>query len=64
MRGKLRDKRTDTKRDNFKRELIERRRTNKRDNRSLIAKLYQQYEEEDDILLDDEEEVLVENTQK
>jgi len=52
------------KRDNLKRESLERRRANKRDNRSLIAKLYQQYEEEDDILLDDEEEVLVENTQK
>jgi len=52
------------KRDNLKRESLERRRANKRDNRSLIAKLYQQYEEEDDVLLDDEKEVLVENTQK
>ena len=64
MRGKLRDKRSEMKRDNLKRESLERRRANKLDNRSLIAKLYQQYEEEDDILLDDEEEVLVENTQK
>ena len=64
MRGKLRDKRSEMKRDNLKRESLERLRANKRDNRSLIAKLYQQYEEEDDILLDDEEEVLVENTQK
>ena len=34
MRGKLRDKRVE-KRDNFKRELMERRRINKRDNRNL-----------------------------
>ncbi len=62
MRGKLRDKRSEMKRDN-KRESLERRRTNKRDNRSLVVKLYQQYEEEDDFLLDNEE-ALVESTQK
>jgi len=63
MRGKLRDKRSETKRDNLKRESLERRRTNKGDNRSIVVKLYEQYEQEDDVLLDDEE-VLVENTQK
>ncbi len=36
MRGKLRDKRATGKRDVFKREVIERRRTTKRDNRPLI----------------------------
>jgi ATP-dependent helicase/DNAse subunit B len=63
MRGKLRDKRSEMKRYNLKRESLERRRTNKRDNRSLVVKLYQQYEEEDNFLRDDEE-VLVESTQK
>jgi hypothetical protein len=36
MRGKLRDKRATGKRDIFKREVIERRRTTKRDNRPLV----------------------------
>jgi hypothetical protein len=36
MRGKLRDKRAIGKRDIFKREVIERRRTTKRDNRPLV----------------------------
>ncbi|MBA2391480.1 MAG: hypothetical protein H0V70_01895 [Ktedonobacteraceae bacterium] len=36
MRGKLRDKRATGKRDIFKREVIEKRRTTKRDNRPLI----------------------------
>ena len=36
MRGKLRDKRAVTKRDFFKREVIERRRPSKRDSRSII----------------------------
>lgn len=36
MRGKLRDKRAIGKRDIFKREVIERRRTTKRENRPLV----------------------------
>jgi len=45
MRGKLRDKRSELKRDYLKRESLERRRTNKRDNRSLNVQLHQQFEE-------------------
>jgi hypothetical protein len=63
MRGKLRDKRPETKRDNFKRASLERRHTNKRDSRSLAVQLHQQYEQEDDYNLDDEE-ILVESAQK
>jgi hypothetical protein len=55
MRGKLRDKRTEARRDIFKREVFVRRRTNKRDNRPLT---WQLQELEDDNLLDgDEDEV-------
>ena len=50
MRGKLRDKRTETRRDIFKREVFERRRTNKRDNRSMLW-----LSQEDDDLLDVDE---------
>ena len=66
MRGKLRDKRSELKRDYFKRESLERRRTNKRNNRSHIVQLHQQFEEEDNFprSLDEEEEMLVENAQK
>jgi hypothetical protein len=63
MRGKLRDKRTDLKRDRFKRELIERRRTNKRENRISMVWLNQQLEQEEEYQLLDEEELL-ENKQK
>jgi hypothetical protein len=56
MRGKLRDKRTEARRDIFKREVFERRRTNKRDNRSLT---WQIQELEDDNLLDGDEEAAV-----
>ena len=52
MRGKLRDKRTETRRDVFKREIFERRRMNKRDNRSLA---WQLRELEDENLLDGDE---------
>ena len=63
MRGKLRDKRPDLKRERFKRELIERRRTNKRENRISMVWLNQQLEqEESDQLLEEEE--LLENKQK
>ena len=54
MRGKLRDKRTDARRDRMKRDLLERRRPVKRDNR-MVAILSQQFE--DEFLLDDEEEL-------
>ena len=54
MRGKLRDKRTDARRDRMKRDLLERRRPVKRDNR-MVAILGQQFE--DEFLLDDEEEL-------
>lgn len=58
MRGKLRDKRTDLKRDRFKRELIERRRTNKRENRTSMVWLNQQREQEEEYQLLEEEELL------
>ena len=63
MRGKLRDKHTDLKRDRFKRELIERRRTNKRENRISMVWLNQQLEQEEEYQLLEEEELL-ENKQK
>ena len=52
MRGKLRDKRTETRRDIFKREVFERKRTNKRENRPLT---WQLQELEDDNLPDGDE---------
>lgn len=63
MRGKLRDKHTEMKRDNFKRQLMDRRRTNKRENRISVLWLNQQLEQEEDALLD-KEELLVENNPK
>jgi hypothetical protein len=61
MRGKLRDKRSETKRDIFKREVIERRRTNKRDNRPQVW-----LNQEDEYLPDEEgdDEALVEVPQQ
>ncbi len=54
MRGKLRDKRVDVRRDQFKRETAEHRRpSNRRENRSLFW-LNQQLEEEDGYLTEDE----------
>ena len=64
MRGKLRDKRSELKRGYLKRESLERRRVNKRANRSLNVQLHQQFAEEDNFLWDENEDVLVENTQK
>ncbi len=52
MRGKLRDKRPEARRDIFKREVLERKRLNKRDNRSLT---WQIQELEDENLLDGDE---------
>lgn len=50
MRGKLRDKRTETKRDGFKRDLLERRRPAKRDNRTITWQHQEPDEEEEDLL--------------
>jgi hypothetical protein len=61
MRGKLRDKRSDAKRDIFKRDVIERRRTNKRGNRPTV---WPDLTLEDDLLLDEEGETLVEANQQ
>jgi hypothetical protein len=62
MRGKLRDKRTETKRDTLKRESAERRRTNRRESRNLAwQNLEVDLEEE---YLPDEEELLFENPKK
>ena len=53
MRGKLRDKRAEARRDRLKRDLVERRRPQKRENRTLTH-LNRQLEEE--YMLDEEEE--------
>ncbi len=52
MRGKLRDKRPETKRDGFKRELLERRRPARRDNRNIT---WQNQELDEEDLLEEEE---------
>ena len=57
MRGKLRDKRIETKRDGFKRELLERRRPAKRDNRN-ITWLHQELDEEEELLEEEETAVV------
>lgn len=62
MRGKLRDKRSDAKRDIFKRDVIERRRTDKRSNRPTVWPDHTL--EDDDLLLDEEDETLVEANQQ
>jgi hypothetical protein len=54
VRGKLRDKRADARPDRFKRDIIERRRPAKRENRALVL-LNRQLE--DDYLLIDEDEL-------
>jgi hypothetical protein len=59
MRGKLRDKRTETKRDKLKRELMERRRAIKRESRTAVAIAWQN-QLLDDYLLEDDEEPTVE----
>ena len=58
MRGKLRDKRTETKRDSFKRNVLERRRPVKRDNRN-VTWLNQELDEEGDELLEEEETAIM-----
>jgi hypothetical protein len=55
MRGKLRDKYATNKRDTFKREVVERRRTTKRDNRPLVQ--LEQFDDENyELALDEVEE--------
>ncbi len=56
MRGKLRDKRTEAKRDKLRRELMERRRATKRESRTAVAMAWQSEllnDENDDYLLED-----------
>jgi hypothetical protein len=62
MRGKLRDKRTVMRRENFKRELLERRRPNRRESRSMTL-LNLQLDQED-YLLAEEDEALVKKAVK
>jgi hypothetical protein len=57
MRGKLRDKRADTKRDSLKRAMLERRRTSRRDNRVVVLQS-PQFDEEEDQMLEDEKDAL------
>ena len=63
MRGKLRDKRTETKRDGFKRDVLERRRPVKRDNRT-VTWLDSEPDDEEDELLAEEETAVVAVKQK
>ena len=56
VRGKLRDKRAEMRRGNSKRELLERRRPNRRENRSM-ALLNLQLDQEDNLLDEDDEVV-------
>jgi hypothetical protein len=62
MRGKLRDKRTVMRRENFKRELLERRRPNRRESRSMTL-LNLQLDQED-YLIAEEDEALVKKAVK
>ena len=65
MRGKLRDKRTEAKRDKLRRELMERRRAIKRESRTAVAMAWQSEllnDENDDYLLEDD--ALVEEIKK
>ncbi len=56
MRGKLRDKRTETKRESVKHELVKRRRTNKRENRNIAWQYLQVDQEEEYIALSSDEQ--------
>jgi hypothetical protein len=67
MRGKLRDKRIDARRDKLSREQIERRRSIKRENRTAVILAWQNElldEEVYDNLLEDDEELLLEQVKK
>jgi hypothetical protein len=55
MRGKLRDKRASTKRDFFKREVVERRKPSKRDNRSIVRQSWQAEDADDEQNVESEE---------
>ncbi len=55
MRGKLRDKLASTKRDFFKREVIERRKPSKRDNRSIVRQSWQTEDADDEQNVESEE---------
>jgi hypothetical protein len=57
VRGKLRDKPATAKRDRLKRELMERRRPPRRENRN--ANLFNQQLEDEYVLVDDEEALTV-----
>jgi hypothetical protein len=64
MRGKLRDKRTETKHDKLRRELRERRHTTKRESRTAVALAWQnqlQLDEDYNYLLEDDEAQTVED---
>ena len=63
MRGKLRDKRIVLKRDSFKQEPAERRRTNKRESRNIVLQGIQ-LDQEENYLQEENEEVLAEETKK
>ncbi len=58
MRGKLRDKRASIQRDYLKRDLVDRHRLNKRNNRTL-AWLNQQLDEDGEDYLEDGREIVV-----
>jgi hypothetical protein len=64
MRGKLRDKRITAKSDQFKRDMTERKRPTKRDNKTLARWLHQQIEEQSDVLDADDEAALAEPPKK
>ncbi len=67
MRGKLRDKHVETRRDKMKQELLARRRAIKRESRNSmsVAWLNQLKDEEDnDYLLEDDEELSLEEVKK
>ena len=64
MRGKLRDKRITAKSDHFKRDVTERKRPTKRDNKTLALWLHQQIEEQNDALDVGDEATLAEPPKK
>ena len=64
MRGKLRDKRTEPRRDKLKRDLMERRRSLKRESRTAVALSWQSqlsHDDDYDYLLEDGEELPVDD---
>jgi len=67
MRGKLRDKHAETRRDKMKQELLERRRAIKRESRNSVSVAWLnqlQEEEDDDYLLEEDEESTIEEVKK